>query len=84
MPNIGKHTPTFICEKLSISSPILGEHKSSLEIGICTYMGEINEILKWAYVLLIWENTCLLLFMIYRIKISFIMSQSGYGGGGGV
>ena len=38
---------TFISEKLSISSPISGEHTSSLKEGICSpHMGELNATIK--------------------------------------
>ena len=40
-PNTGEYMSTFIHEKLSLSSPILGEHTSSLKVGICSaHMGE--------------------------------------------
>ena len=38
---------TFISDKLSISSPISGEHTSSLKVGICSpHMGELNTAFK--------------------------------------
>ena len=50
----GEYMSTLIHEKLSLSSPISGEHTSSLKVGICSpHMGKHNATLKWAYVLLI-------------------------------
>ena len=46
-PNTGEYMSTFIHEKLSLSSPILGEHMSSLNVGICSpHMGEHDATFK--------------------------------------